>query len=158
MLLNNYSPWGELSSLPDLRLEWREMHGRLGEYLHSDRCIRLDPRMPRRQQRSVLCHELRHAEHGDHLTVCDRVNLRQEQRADREAARLLIDVRDLARALIVHDQHRSATAVELRVSDAMLGVRLANLHPAERHYLRREVVSGVDTSTGETFGVGLSPF
>jgi Zn-dependent peptidase ImmA (M78 family) len=138
-VINTYSPWGELSSLPDLRLEWRELVGRLGEYVHAERCITLDPRMPRRQQRSVLCHELRHAERGDYLTICDRVNLRQEQRADREAARLLIDVRDLARALVIHDQHQSAAAVELRVSDAMLDVRLAHLHPVERHFLRREV-------------------
>lgn len=138
-MLNTYSPWGELTAQSDLRLEWRELAGRLGEYVHHERCIVLDPRMPRRQQRSVLCHELRHAEHSDFHTMCDRVNLRQEQRADRDAARLLVDVRDLARALILHDEHLSAAAVELRVSDAMLRIRLANLHPAERHFLRREV-------------------
>lgn len=138
-MLNTYSPWGELTAQPDLRLEWRELAGHLGEYLHVERCIVLDPRMPRRQQRSVLAHELRHAEHRDFHTMCDRVNLRQEQRADREAARLLVDVRDLASALILYDEHLSAAAVELRVSDAMLRIRLATLHPAERHFLRREV-------------------
>lgn len=138
-MINTYSPWGELTATPDLRLDWRELCGRLGEYVHSERLITLDPRMPRRQQRSVLCHELRHAQYGDHQTICDRVNLRQEQRADREAARLLVDVRDLASALILYDEHLSAAAVELRVSDAMLRIRLATLHPAERHFLRREV-------------------
>lgn len=138
-MINTYSPWGELTARSDLRLEWCELPDRLGEYHHVERRIVLDPRMPRRQQRSVLCHELRHAEHGDHLTICDRVNLRQEQRADREASRLLVDVRDLAKALALHDEHLSATAVELRVSDAMLRIRLANLHPSERHFLRRRL-------------------
>lgn len=138
-MINTYSPWAELASLPDLKLEWHELRGRLGEYLHGEQKIRLDPRMPRRQQRAVLCHELRHHRAGDERTVCGRVDLRQEQRADREAARLLIDVRDLGEALAIHDQHLSATAVELRVSDAMLRVRLRHLHPAERHYLSRRL-------------------
>ena len=136
---NTYSPWAELAATPDLVLEWEPMHGRVGEYVHAHRLIRLDPRMPRRQARAVLCHELRHAEFGHTSTTCGRVNLRQEQYADQEAARLLIDVRDLADAMVLHGQHISATAVELRVSDRLLRVRLHRLHPSERHYLTRRL-------------------
>lgn len=132
---NTYSPWDELAQQPDLRLEWALLVGRVGEYLHVARKIVLDPRMPKRQARSILCHELRHAEVGDEHTACDRVNLRQEQRADREAARLLVDIRDLGDALVLHEQHISAAAVELRVSDAMLRTRLRGLHPSERWHL-----------------------
>lgn len=132
---NTYSPWADLSARPDLTLEWRRMADRLGEYLHGERLIRLDPRLPRRQARAVLAHELAHARACDVLTHCSRVNLRQEQLADREAARLLIDVRDLGNALALHAHHLSATAVELRVSDKLLRVRLNYLHPAERGYL-----------------------
>jgi Zn-dependent peptidase ImmA (M78 family) len=141
-VINTYSPWGELALVPDLTLEWRVLRGRLGEYVHHTRTIRLDPRLPRRQQRAVLCHELRHAEVNDVATVCGRANLRQEQRADRLAARLLIDVRDLGEALALHEEHVSAAAVELRVSDALLRVRLDGLHPSERHFLRRRLSSG----------------
>jgi Zn-dependent peptidase ImmA (M78 family) len=140
--VNAYSPWGELAGLTEVTLEWRALAGRLGQYVHRTRTITLDPRMPRRQQRSVLCHELRHATAGDVRTLCDRVNLRQEQRADQDAARLLIHLDDLARALAVHDEHLSAAAVELRVSDAMLRVRLQHLHPSERHYLTRRLTDG----------------
>lgn len=135
MTVNTYSPWDELSRLPHIDLVWRRMSDRLGEYRHHARQIVLDPRMPRRQQRAVLCHELRHAEVGDVHTDCGRVNLRQEQRADTNAARLLINIHDLADALALHDQHVSASAVELRVSDAMLRVRLRRLHPNERLFL-----------------------
>lgn len=133
--MNTYSPWDELVAQSDLELRWREMHDRVGQYEHSLRRITLDPRMPKRQRRSVLCHELRHAEAGDTHTTCDRTNLRQEQAADQRAARLMVDVRDLARAMVVHDCHHSAVAVELHVSDRLLGVRLQHLHPSERHWI-----------------------
>lgn len=138
-MLNTYSPWDELVSRPDLELRWREMHDRVGQYEHGLRRITLDPRMPRRQIRSVLCHELRHAEAGDEHTVCTRTNLRQEQAADQHAARMLVDVRDLARAMVIHDCHHSAVAVELHVSDRLLGVRLDHLHPSERHWINSQL-------------------
>lgn len=136
-MINTYSPWGELAAQPAITLEWREMVGRLGEYLHRDRLIVLDPRMPRRQMRSVLCHELRHAESAHVGVECDKARRVQEVGADRAAARLLIDVHDLGEALVFNDRHVSATAVDLRVSDKMLRVRLNSLHPAERGYLKR---------------------
>lgn len=136
MIHNTYSPWAELTSLPDLTLEWKHLaQRRLGEYIHPLRLIRLDPRMPRRQARSVLCHELAHAKAGDELTACERLNMRQEVAADKAASRLLIDIRDLADAMAVHERHLSAVAVDLRVSQAILAVRLKHLHPAERHFL-----------------------
>jgi Zn-dependent peptidase ImmA (M78 family) len=95
--------------------------------------------MPRRQERSVLCHELRHAQFEDVHTFCGAVNKWQEQRADSEAARLLIDVHDLADALLVHQQHLPAVAVALRVSINMLEVRLKRLHPSERHLITRRL-------------------
>lgn len=135
-MLNTYSPWDELAAHGNaLELDWRHLRGRVGQYQHDLRRITLDPRMPRRQIRSVLCHELRHAAAGDEHTSCDRTNLRQEQAADQRAARLLIDVRDLARAMVVHECHHSAVAVELHVSDRLLGVRLDHLHPSERHWI-----------------------
>lgn len=135
---NTYSPWGELAGIPSLTLEWAVLPGRrLGEYLKQQSLIRLDSRMPRRQARSVLCHELRHHEYGDHGLDCAVANAKQEMKADSAAARMLIDVEDLADALSIHGHHRSAVAVELRVSVAMVDVRLDRLHPSERHYLRR---------------------
>lgn len=142
---NTYSPWAELASLPHLELRReRPAIGRLGEYLHNAGrfgrgLIRLHPEMPRRQARSVLCHELRHHEAGDVATVCAQAAVRQELLADITAARLLVDIRDLGDALVLHDQHRSAAAVELRVSDEVVHTRLKRLHPSERHYLIRRM-------------------
>lgn len=93
--------------------------------------------MPRRQARSVLAHELQHVRFEDVVTACNFTNLRQEVRADTNAARLLIDLDDLADALRNQSHHLPGVAVELRVSLAMVNVRLEHLHPAERHYLKR---------------------
>lgn len=137
--MNTYSAWHELATRSDIDLRWQKMADRVGQYEHHLRRITLDPRMPRRQMRSVLCHELRHAEAGDEHTICGRTNLRQEQSADQRAARLLVDVRDLAKAMIIHECHHSAVAVELRVSDRLLGVRLDHLHPSEHHWINGQL-------------------
>lgn len=130
---NTYSPWAELASHPHLELR-REppANGRLGEYLHHKRVIVLHPAMPRRQARSVLCHELRHHEASDVGQT-----LRQEFLADTRAARMLIDHRDLADAMVLHDQHHSAVAVELGVSVDVVRCRLDHLWRREWDYLRR---------------------
>lgn len=132
---NTYSPWAELASQPhiEVRLE-RPSSGTLGEYLHDKQVILLHPDMPRRQARSVLCHELRHAEAGD-----TGYSLRQEFLADTRAARLLVDHRDLADAMVLHDQHRSAVAVELCVSLDVVQTRLKHLWRREWQHLRRRL-------------------
>lgn len=137
---NTYSPWQELGALPNLEMV-REIpsNGRLGEYLHHERKIRLHPAMPRRQLRSVLCHELRHHEASDVATACPRATLRQEFLADTRASRLLIDHHDLADAMVLHDQHLSAVAVELGVSLDMVQVRLKHLWRREWQYLVRRL-------------------
>lgn len=139
-LRNTYSPWEELASLPHLELRREPIgFGRLGEYIHHLSLIRLEPTMPRRQARAVLCHELRHHEFGDLATTCGQTTRWQEARADAGAARLLIDVNDLADALLVHEQNLQAAAVALRVSCHMVEIRLHRLHPAERHLLTRRL-------------------
>jgi hypothetical protein len=139
---NTYSPWDELAAQPHIELQRRKpATGKLGEYVHDGGregrgLILLDPCMPRRQARSVLCHELRHAEAGDVATSCVRTTLRQEWLADTRAARLLVDVRDLADAMMIHRQHRPAVAVELHVSIDVVNVRLDQLDGEEWAYLR----------------------
>lgn len=133
---NTYSPWSELADLPHLELRREPPEGgNLGEYDPGSGIIRLHPRMPRRQARSVLCHELRHFEAKDTPTDCVRTTLRQEFLADSRAARLLIDYRDLADAMVIHEQNRSAVAVELDVSLDLVQVRLKHLWRREWDYL-----------------------
>jgi transcriptional regulator with XRE-family HTH domain len=140
-LINQYSPWEELASLPHIELRHEQIgDGRLGEYVHHLSLIRLDPRMCRRQARSVLCHELRHVEFEDVAVACSHVTARQERRADLHSSRLMINVHDLADALIVNGpQAVTPIAVDLRVSVDMVRNRLLHLHPSERHYITRRL-------------------
>lgn len=139
VIRNRYSPWHELAE-SDLILEWTifpDGAGRVGEYDHETRTIRLDRRMLLRQARCVLCHELRHAEAGDVLTDCSRQNARQEAAADDAAARLLIDLEDLGDALrLFETTDPVALAVELNVAVDVVETRLRGLHPAEADRLR----------------------
>lgn len=134
-----YSPWADLASRPEVALEWADLRDRLGEYVHDLQLIRLRRGMLRRQARSVLAHELRHHDASDTPTGCPVLDARQENRADREAARLLIDLRDLGDALALHDGHLGAVAVELYVSRAAVENRLRHLRPSERHWLHRRL-------------------
>ncbi len=135
----HYSPWAELAALPHIDLIWTHLRGRLGEYRHAAREIHLHPAMPSTQARCVLAHELAHVRAADALTDCAHVNDRQERSADREAARLLIDYRDLGEALAYTDRRRDEAAHELRVTRHVLDVRINALHPSEAHYLARRL-------------------
>lgn len=133
---NTYSPWRDLANRPQLEVVWRELpDGVLGQYEHHLLRITLDPRMPRRQSRSVLAHEIVHHEESDVLTMCSHAQRFQERRADQRAARRLIDIQDLADVMLSCDNHLSAMAVELHVSDDLLRIRREGLTKAERYHL-----------------------
>lgn len=134
---NTYSPWRDLANRPQIDLVWRPLpDGILGKYEHHLLRITLDPRMPRRQSRSVLAHELVHDEEADVHTACAHIAHRQESRANQRAARRLIDIHDLGDVMVTCDNHLSAMAVELHVSDALLRIRRDTLTATERHHLR----------------------
>ena len=78
------------------------------------------------QERCVLAHELEHVL-ADDIDCGSRIaTVRQERRADREAARKLIAISDLAEvAQWTNDFHTAAA--ELRVTERLLEVRLNDL-------------------------------
>ena len=82
-----------------------------GYYRDSERLIVLDLCLAESAEVSVLSHELGHAHYRDTGT-----DPRQEVRADRWAARRLIDPHEYARAEEMVGPHPGALAVELGVS------------------------------------------
>lgn len=86
------------------------------------------------EQRSVLWHELVHAERGDEH-CSDKT---ERCRIDREAARRAIDLYDLADAMC-WSEHHDEQADQLKVTPHLLRVRLDSLHPSERGYLTRRL-------------------
>ena len=101
-----------------ITIHYRRLRTANGLYLPEQRVIFLQPRMHRVHERSVLAHEIVHAEFED----VGRNEL-QERRADRIAARRLICGDDL-RAVTPLSDDPGVWALELDVTDHMLDVWL----------------------------------
>lgn len=94
--------------------------GKKGYYDHTARTISMRTGLSDRAYRSTLAHELAHALQGDEFTGIKWMDDRIEARADRMAARLLIDPDDYAEAERHHGPHEDAIAHELGVTRKLL--------------------------------------
>lgn len=134
----SYSPWKHLRRLAHINLRWtddeHELDGAYAWYYVERDEILMDSRMTQREKRCVLGHELAHAIGRDRPSGVDVLDAIQELRADRWAARRLIDVRPLAEAL-AWSEDLDEVAEELWVTRDLLDTRLAHLHPSERAFL-----------------------
>lgn len=100
--------------------------GPKGFYLDAERLISTRRGLSIAEYRCTLAHELGHAYYRD-IRVRDPVrHIYQEKRADKYAARLLLDSMDVATALACHGHHLAPTAHELEVTIHLLNVWLTN--------------------------------
>jgi Zn-dependent peptidase ImmA (M78 family) len=143
--IEDYSPWTLLSQLPHIRLRCADLGDDLLGFWDPDTSeIVLNSRQSRRQMRCTLMHELEHAGHGDDGTIADVspvLAARQEIRACARAARHLIPIDVLIKAL--HWTHEEAElAEELNVDTDTLRIRLLTLTPAEHAIIDHRVPHG----------------
>lgn len=129
-------PWRQLRELVEWTLEFAPLPGRQRGRCHwASRTITLRPGLTQAARRSVLQHELIHVERGP---TAEPYQEAEERFVDRETARRLIGIRELGEALAwssnVHE-----VAEELWTTIKLVRIRLAHLHPAERHYLNRRL-------------------
>lgn len=134
-----YSPWADLHARPHICCDAHTVELPTGDgwWLPEVMGIVLDRRLTRVQRRCALAHELRHVDHHDEQVAHigpdgPRLARRQETRANQEAARRLVDVRSLARALRAHPDDPTTVAEELDVTVDVLHCRLDHLDAAER--------------------------
>lgn len=111
-----YDPWAHAHALGLTIVERRLRHGNRGEYWHRDRLIGMQRGMTHREARSVLAHEVQHALAGDIPSPWGLITHRQEQRARRATARLLVDADEYAAAEHLRGPHLAAIAHELDVT------------------------------------------
>ena len=137
-----YNPWADLHARPHICCDAHtvELPTGHGWWLPEVMGIVLDRRLTRVQRRCALAHELRHVDHHDvqvaHIGPDGpRLARRQEARADREAARRLVDLEVLAAALCAHPDDPAAVADELDVTCDVLHCRLDQLTDHERQQL-----------------------
>ena len=93
---------------------------RWGEYDFRLHRISLRPGLSRREARSTLAHEVQHAIRRDMGSPFGLLNRRQELAADREAALLLVDPAEYARAEAERDGHLPSMAFDLDVIPEVL--------------------------------------
>lgn len=91
------------------------------------------------EERAALWHEIVHARRRD--TRCDGLDLlRMEKSCRREAARLSIEINDLADTLLwARDVHEVADHLKTIAEYVVIRLDPRNLHPAERGLLRRRL-------------------
>ncbi len=95
-----------------IRVWWRRLDGRGGQWSARHSCIWLDPSLTDREARSLLAHELGHAHYGDTGPQPPHI----EARAWRWAAGLLISRAEYALAERIHEQDTAAIADALDVT------------------------------------------
>ncbi|MBY0789572.1 ImmA/IrrE family metallo-endopeptidase [Corynebacterium sp. MC-04] len=100
--------------------------GQPGWYNHHRKQISLRHGMSTPQENSVLAHELGHAIHGD----LGHGDTRQENRADRFAANLLITEDEYRQAEMLYGPHPGAIAHELGVTNHLVAVWRNTHRPA----------------------------
>ena len=99
-----YDPWVHANALHLTvihdRIEAYDIEGNKIDGIYDDRAnaITLESRLSDRFARCVLAHEVQHAIHRDPTTRDRRRYRKQEARADRQAAVMLVDDLELARA------------------------------------------------------------
>lgn len=140
--MTRYSPWRHLRSLTDITLCFTDdeqiLDGAYAWYLHRLRAIVMDKRLTQVERRSVLVHEIGHVIRGDVPCGNDVLDCRQESLVDQWAARKLITLDALIDALRWSDDP-AEVADCLWVTEDLLEVRLAHLHPSERAYVKRHL-------------------
>ncbi len=122
--------------MADWILEWTHLPGGVaGHTYHDRRLIVMDRRLSQAERRSVLSHELCHAERMP-LTGEAVLDAREEEAVRRMAARRLIPFSKLEAAVRwSRDPH--VIADELWVDVPTLEARIRGLHPSERAALTR---------------------
>ncbi|MEI4273893.1 ImmA/IrrE family metallo-endopeptidase [Klenkia sp. LSe6-5] len=143
-----YDPWQDAESRADLDVVIDpDLPARRGDawWVPMLRAIAIRADLHPTHERCVLAHELVHVDDDDRQLAGrgpdgTRLGRRQEQRADRTAARRLIRIRDLVAAVTTHPTDPAAVAHELDVTQHMLRVRLEHLQRAESALLAAAIL------------------
>lgn len=132
-----HHPWRAFRDLTHIRLRWAKLPSGLYGYTdHEAGVVVLAEGLTQAERRCTIAHERQHILRGP---VAPAWRAREEERVDREVARLLLpDIRVVGDAL-AWSRDPVVAADELWVDPDTLRARLRFLHPSERHYLMRRL-------------------
>ena len=127
--------------LPHITVEWSKSVARGRVDGHT---ITLHPLLTQAERRSTLAHELVHLERGQ---PPDWAWPREEIIVEEIAARRLVDLDDLADAIVWHDGHaHDGMAEDLWVDRAILLARIGSLDDEERAHIEQIVARREETA------------
>lgn len=143
-----YDPWGAVDQRDLDCLRDPDLPQDKGDswWLPWQRTIVLRAGLHPVHERCVLTHEVAHHDHDD-VQVSQigpdgpRLSRRQERRADNEAARRLLELGDLAAAMLAHPTNPLGVAHELEVTVEVLQHRLGHLDENEGAWLEQLLAS-----------------
>lgn len=134
-----------LQAMPWLSIDRAPM-GERGRYYQQHRAILTRHGLRGPAYFTALAHEIIHAQRGDAPCCSPELEARQEAIVNRDTARLLIDIRDLAEAAAALAGDPHAIADELGVTYEMIALRVKHLHPSERAFLQRRLEHTEETA------------
>lgn len=123
MRMTNFTDLHIMAEMLEVNLTKHD-DGLPGRYHHATRTISTRRGMSARQYRSTLAHELGHAAYGDTPQINNHYTRKQERRADRFAAGLLITMEAFQDAYSWCGDHLPSIADELEVNQRLLKVWL----------------------------------
>lgn len=116
-----------------LEVKWRRLP--VGVFAETDgHTIWIDPDLSQAQRRSTLAHELVHVDRGIPCST----DAREELAVERQAARDLISLHNLAEA-IAWSRNEHDVAEELWVDVDIVRARLAGLSEGEQYYIDQRI-------------------
>lgn len=128
-----YCPWADLGERhPNVHVDRHDIHPARAAWVSEESVIIIDRRLLADERRVVLAHEIAHIDLGHRDSGIPWFDDRLEREANLLAARRLIDVDELAAALVYCRDDRELAA-ELRVDIATVLTRRAALSQTERH-------------------------
>jgi hypothetical protein len=134
MPAHRYHPWRILRGLPHITVRWS---GAVARGRVDGHTITLHPLLTQAERRVTLAHELVHLERGP---APDHLGPREERLVEEIAARRLVELEDLADAVLWHDgAAHDGMADELWIDRAMLLARIRSLTDVERAYIESRV-------------------
>lgn len=139
--MNAYCPWGDVGErYPTVLVAVRDIYPARGAWCADAGVIFVDAGLGRRERRSVLAHEIAHMDLAHEHRDFPWFSTRQEREADMLASRRLITVEAFADAYAsTHDDEQLAEA--LNVCASTVRVRVAHLHPSERHSIEQRIAA-----------------
>lgn len=134
-----HCPWSDIGRRhPHVHVGIHDISPARAAWVRDAQVVFIDRQLTRAEGRSALAHEIAHIDLAHEPRGLAWFDTRQEREADQLAARRLIPIEALA-DIFTWTRDDEAAAESLAVDVHTVRVRLAHLHPSERHHIEARI-------------------